>query len=242
MGVVAERTLLRAKVREKRREVLPRLRERVKQARKAQRQRLKQCKADCKAAERKAKKAATVARKKLEQHIKRAKKRAGAICKSCKVVDEKSVTELKNAVEALNKEMAEVEQLQKQAGALRSERGRKGGLAAAEKRQESDSQVIHNLGDNEELIALFKKIRRKIKGSKHRSRTEAFFEYVHDNPSVLDEFRAGRERKWEKEAEKMFAEREAPPCLDELADCRRALAEYEAAERFVAESQPEVPF
>jgi hypothetical protein len=242
MGVVAERRILKAQIKEKRREVLPRLRAAVKHAKKARSDRLKQCRKDCKDAQRKAKRAATEARKKLEQHIKRAQKKAFEICKSCKVVDDKSVDALQKSVAELDEAMKEVDKLRKQAGALRSEKGRAGGRKAAELRSESDSQVIHNLDDNEELIALFKKVRGKIKPTKHMSRTEAFFQFLHDTPEALDEFRAQRERKWEKEAERMFAEREAPPCLDDLEACRRELAEYKAAEKFIKETQPDIPF
>lgn len=242
MGIIAERRLLRAQIREKRREVLPKLKDAVKRARKARIERLKQCKRDCIAAERKAKKAAVEARKKLERHIRNTKKKANEICKSCAVIDEKSVDALKKAVDALNIEMAEVESLRKKAGSLRSERGKAGGLKSAEMRSESDSQVIHNLGDNEELIALFKKVRAKIKPTKRMTRTEAFFQFLHDTPEALDEFRASRERKWEKEAKKMYAEREAPACLDELNACQRELEEYKAAEKFLAEAETDVPF
>lgn len=242
MGIVAERKALQSQVREKRRTVLPKLRIAVKQARKARTERLKQCRKDCKAAERKAKRAATEARRKLEQHIKRAQQKAREVCTSCKTVDSKSVDKLQAALAELDAERKSIEEIRRKVAGMKSERGKKGGLRAAELRSESDSQVIHNLGDNEELIALFKKVRGKIKPTKRMTRTEAFFQYLHDTPEALDEFRAKRERKWEQEAERMFAEREAPPCIDELADCRRALAEYEAAEKFIAETQPDIPF
>lgn len=243
MSIVAQRRQLRSQIREKRREVLPKLRATVKWAKRQRAERLKQCRKDCKDAERKAKKAQTIARKKLEQYIKRAKKKASEVCRSCKVIDEKSVDALQSAVEALNKEMKEIQELRRKAGALKSERGRAGGRRAAELRTESDSQVIHNLGDNEELIALFKKVRKKIKATPRMTRTEAFFQFLHDNPEALDEFRAARERKWETEAERLFAERKPPPCTDELAACRRELAELKSAEKFLQEIDPkDVPF
>lgn len=239
MGIVAERKKLRAEIRDKRRTVIPALRAAVKQARKARVERLAQCKKDCKEAQRKARKAAIEARRKLEKHIRTAQKRASEVCASCKVVDDKAVDSLQKSVDALNVEVAEIAALRKRAGSLRSEKGRKGGLRSAELRSESDSQVIANLGDDREMIALFKKIKGKIKAGKRMSRTEAFFEYLHNHPEALEEFRAGREHRWEREAEKLFAEREAPPCLDELKQCRRELAELQAAEKFLSE---EVPF
>lgn len=239
-GIVAQRGQLRSAIREKRKEVIPKLRIAVKQAKQQRAARLRKCKADCKQAERRARKAATVARKKLELYIRRAKQKASEVCKSCKVIDDKAIDALQKSVEQLNTEMAEVKRLRAQAGALRSERGRAGGRRSAELRSESDSQVIHNLGDDEEMIALFKKVRGKIKATPYMSRTEAFFEWLHNNPEALDEFRSVRERKWEKEAERLYAEREPPSCSDELADCRRELNELKAAERFLADE--DVPF
>lgn len=242
LGVTAEKRRLRAEIREKRRTVIPRLRELVKHARRARTERLRRCKRDCKEAERKARKTAIEARRKLERHILKTKKRASEICSSCKVVDDKSVDALKQKVDALNVEMKEFDALKKRVGSLRSERGRKGGQKAAELKSESDSAVIFNLGDNEELIALFKKIRGKIKATKHMSRTEAFFEYVHNHPEALEELRSKREHKWERDAEKMFAERQPPPCLERLDQCQRELDELKSAEKFLSEAESDVPF
>lgn len=239
-GVVAQRKELRRQIREKRKVVIPKLRVTVKQARKQHAQRIRQCKLDCERAKRRAKKAATVARKKLEAYIQRAKRKAITVCSSCNEVNDKALDALQKSVDQLNAEMAEVKKLRLQAGALRSERGRAGGRRSAELRSESDSAVIHNLDDNEELIALFKKVRNKIKATPHMSRTEAFFEWLHNNPEALDEFRSSRERKWEKEAERMWSEREPPSCADELDACRRELDELKAAEKFIAEA--DVPF
>jgi len=125
-----------------------------------------------------------------------------------------------------------------------SERGRKGGRRAAELRAESDDEVIRNLGEDKLLIALFKKHRAKIKATKHRSRTEAFLEFVHDHPEELDELRAKKEREWEREAERIFRERQpgenGNSCWDDLGKCQRELAELKAAEKFLKEA--DVPF
>jgi hypothetical protein len=81
-------------------------------------------------------------------------------------------------------------------------------------------------------------VRGKIKKTKNKSRTEAFLEYVHDNPSELDELRAKQELKWEREAEKMYEERRAPDVLEDLESCKVELMRLKKAQRMVQE----VPF
>lgn len=123
---------------------------------------------------------------------------------------------------------------------LISERGRKGGRRAAELRAESDDEVVRNIGEDKLMVELFRKNRAKFKATKHRSRTEAFFEWLHDHPEELDELRSKKEIEWEKKAERMFQERQPEPDYDELERCQRELAELKSAEKFIAES--DVPF
>jgi hypothetical protein len=244
MSIVVERKSLKAEIQQRRKVVLPRLRKAVKGSQIAHRKRLKQCQSDCAAALRKAKQRATTARRKLEIAIRRAKQRARETCKACKVVDETGVNEIQASLEKLNKEKQEIDKLRAQAAMMISPRGRAGGRAAAEQRSESDDQVVRDLGDDKEMIALFKSVRAKIKPSKHRSRTEAFFEYLHDHPEALDELRAKREREWEGKAERLFKERQPDEngnsCWTDLTKCRRELDELKSAERFLKEA--EVPF
>lgn len=193
---------------------------------------------------RKARQRATVARRKLEKVIERAKQKARETCKSCKVIDARGLDEISRSLEALEKENREIASLRAQASMLISERGRAGGRKAAELRAESDDEVIRNIGEDKLMVELFKRNRSKIQASKHRSRTEAFFEWVHDHPEELDELRAKKERHWEKEAERMFRERQPDEngnsCWGDLQQCQRELSELKSAEKFLAES--EVPF
>lgn len=241
MSVATERRALQSQIRHKRKEVLPALRALVKKLEQNRKRRLKECKAECKTAEKKAKRAATVARRKLEQHIRRARKKAGSICKSCKLDDVKTLNAFQDALNDLNKERESIAQLQKKVSTMKSTRGRAGGRKSAEVQAESDDAVIFNLGENQELIGLFKSVRNKIKASSRRSRTEAFLEWVHDHPEELDAYRSKKQLQYEKEAKKLYREREAPPCIDRLEQCERELAELQAAEKFLEEAE-DVPF
>lgn len=241
MSIATERRALQSQIKHKRKEVVPKLRVLVKQLERDRKKRLRECKKECKAAQRKAKRASTVAKRKLEQHIKRARQKAGSVCKSCKFDDDKNLTAFQKALAELNKERESIEQLRKKVSTMKSTRGRAGGRKAAEIRAESDDAVIFNLGENRELIGLFKSVRRKIKASPRRSRTEAFLEWVHDHPEELDAYRSKKQLEYEKEAKRMYREREAPSCMEQLEQCERELAELQAAEKFLEEAD-DVPF
>ena len=241
MSIATERKALQSQIREKRKVVVPKLKALVKQTKADRKKRLRECKKECAAAKRKARRASTVARRKLEQHIQRARKKATEVCKVCKVDDQKHLDKLEKALQDLEVERQLIGELRRKASTMKSTRGVAGGRKSAEVRAESDDAVIFNLGDNQDLIGLFKSVRRKIKASPRRSRTEAFFEYVHDHPEELDAYRSKKQREYEKEAERLYREREAPACTEQLAQCERELAELQAAEKFLAEAE-DTPF
>jgi hypothetical protein len=54
---------------------------------------------------------------------------------------------------------------------------------AAERRSESDDEVRGNIPP--ELVHLFNKVRRSIKGNTRKSRTEAFLQYAEENPGEI---------------------------------------------------------
>ncbi len=74
---------------------------------------------------------------------------------------------------------------------------------ARERAQESDAAVLANI--DPELAPLWHKVKRQIRGGPHRSRTEAFLEWVEENP---DEVWAMREAEAAKAMEKLHRERE----------------------------------
>ena len=55
--------------------------------------------------------------------------------------------------------------------------------SSAERAQESDDEVKHNLPPA--LVKVFAKIRKQVKGSPRRTRTEAFLEWVEENPGEV---------------------------------------------------------
>jgi hypothetical protein len=55
--------------------------------------------------------------------------------------------------------------------------------SSTERRQESDDEVVRNLPAA--LVGVFDKVRRQVKGSPRRTRTEAFLEWVEENPGEV---------------------------------------------------------
>lgn len=85
---------------------------------------------------------------------------------------------------------------------------------AAEKRQESDEEVVYDLSAHHpELVPIFRSMARQIKGSPKMSRTEAMLHWAHDNPDELMALRAAAEERELAEAirEHEAAERAAHP-------------------------------
>lgn len=69
----------------------------------------------------------------------------------------------------------------KRSAAFARNRNRRPGLRkSAERRAESDDEVRHNIPPH--LIGLFNRVRKGIKGSARKSRTEEFLEYVEEHP------------------------------------------------------------
>jgi hypothetical protein len=64
-----------------------------------------------------------------------------------------------------------------------------GRVSAAERRQESDGEVLANI--DPALVPLWNRIGRKIRGSSRQSRTEAFLHYAHEHPREVIEAQEG---------------------------------------------------
>jgi hypothetical protein len=62
-------------------------------------------------------------------------------------------------------------------------RERKERPTAKERQGESDDAVRHNIPP--ELVALFERVKRQIRGSEHMSRTEDFLHYAEENPAEV---------------------------------------------------------
>lgn len=241
MSIVQERNILRAEIKQRKREVLPRLRTAVTRAKQKRKQRIKDCEKFCLQKKKESQQRSVALKKRFSALLKRLHKKADIACKACKTAaSDEGYKRVQEALEALDKETQELKAMRSKADRMKSARGRKGGLKAAEVRAESDDEVIFNLGENQELIGLFKKIRRKIKKSPKRSRTEAFFEYVSDHPEELDEFRAKKEREYEKEAVKLYQDLTEEQYKElSLEACQRELEKLRRAEELAVQ---EVPF
>ena len=103
----------------------------------------------------------------------------------CRSEQEDMRGEVRRLVEAaqleISRERREREGLRKlEKGAKASARAGRPTVTRAERRSEDDEAVLANL--DPELHALFHRVKRSIKGSDRMSRTEAFLQYVHDNP------------------------------------------------------------
>jgi len=55
--------------------------------------------------------------------------------------------------------------------------------SSAERRQESDDEVVRNLPAS--LVGVFNKVRRQVKGGPRTTRTEAFLQWVEENPGEV---------------------------------------------------------
>lgn len=242
-SIPQQRRALRAEVRRRKREVLPKLRDRVRLAKARRKKRIARCKVDAKRAIKRAEREAKKAQAEIRKQLRVAKRKANQVGSACRISARgEGIERVEKAIQALSAELEKIRELAHKAATMRSSRGRAGGLRAAELRGEADDRVRFNIGDDPYLLALFEKVKRQIKASPFRTRTEAFFEYVHDNPEALDEVRAKKEREYEREAERLFAERAAtdPAALEE-AELELELERLYQAERW-ADNGAEVPF
>lgn len=203
LSVGQRRRKLRMLARERQSDVIPALREAIKGAKKHRRDRLKACASQCKARKARLAKAADNARAQLRVRIDKLKETTRAACKSCRVTKPADLDRLEALLGQLDAERHEIARLRRLA-AHKSEHGKAGGKRSAELRAESDEEVQRNIGDDPLLLAAWDKYKRTIKPAPHRTRSEAFLEWVHDNPGALAEVQAATERQYDQEAEAML--------------------------------------
>lgn len=198
---------MRAEAKRRTREVLPQLRAAIRAAKYGRKHRETDCKREARnelaALHRRAKKA----RASLRARVAKLETRLRDSVKACRTAGRtEQHAELERALDALRAEREAIAELKRQARAVRSDKGRKGGQRAAEKRAESDEDVERELPNDDAWREAWRKLRARIKATPHRSRAEAFFEYIHDHPHELDEARARKEREYEADAERLFEE------------------------------------
>ncbi len=167
-----------------RRETIRDLRARIRDARARRRQTLKQVRHHCRAARcrlrDRIKALKLQAREKLRAEIAAMRAQAREQCKS-RVARVRELGGTKIQIEraalrhqqALNAEIARTEGRMRKAHA-RSEK---------EQREESDDEVRGNLPP--ELLAVFERVKRSIRGNRRLSRTEAFLHWAEENPDEV---------------------------------------------------------
>lgn len=163
--------------RKKRRSVLVELRERLKAARLARRAAIAGAKKTC----RDARAAARAKAAELEAQAKAERAKARGTCadgRESADVARASVKLSRAELEGETKHQRDMRRIEI-ANKARSKSARK----AREKRDESDDEVRQNIPSD--LIPLFERVKRGIKGSARISRTEAFLQYAEENPSEM---------------------------------------------------------
>lgn len=105
------------------------------------------------------------------------------------------------AVERRRAELAEEKRLQRQLERA-SHKATRLRATYRERRQEDDDAVRSNLP--RELAPVFERVRRHIKGSRHRTRTEAFLEWAQEHPEDVLAYQGDET---DREVERLIAER-----------------------------------
>ena len=241
-AITDRRRELRQEARERQKETIPKLRALVRDRKAARRKRLAKCRADCKRMRGKVQRDALRARELLRARIKKAKLVARDACGLCKVsATDRGLDELDRAFGKVQAEREAIAELRRRAAQLTDPRGRAGGRRSAEVRAESDDEVRRNVADDPDLAALWDSTNKlQFKRTRHRSRTEAFLEHVHDNPEDLDELRAKQDAQYDREAEELFAKWPRDETVGKMTDAQLAevMADLDRADVLAEDAAP----
>ena len=200
-AVTLERRRLRSEAAARQRTALRLLKVRVRKARVARAKHMRDIRAACVREQKKITRAAERARAQLRARIAKARDKAERVCKACKVdARESDLEALDRALADVQSERETIRAMRVKARGLRDERGRAGGRRSQELRRESDHQVEVNIADPAHR-ALWDRVKSRIKATPRMSRTEAFFQYLHDHPESVYESQQGTEEQWLREAE-----------------------------------------
>lgn len=246
-SIVQRRRELRLEARERQQSVVPKLRAAVRQARKDRTKRLSRIRSRCKRRASRVSTDAQRAREQLRERIAATRAKARELCALAKVrASDEELRKLERAIEALQREREAIADLRRRASRLKSSRGRAGGVRSAELRAESDDEVRRDIGDDPTLLAVWERVKGKIRPGARRSRTEAFWEYLHDHPEAVNEEIARSEERWAKEAEELLGGRIARAPRGDLEELEAYGAELDNGERLIMEHETrrpaEVPF
>lgn len=172
-------------LRKRARDRLRQLRQLVREAKQQRRARLRQVTVNCRAARTAITRRAKAARERLRRSIERTRLKARDVCTAARGEAQAQTLELLDrALGALEAERIEQHRNRlwaKPASAMLG-RGRGAGAGggraqARERGQESDSEVEANI-DDPAMLLVWRAVKHRIKPSKRRSRTEAFFEWA----------------------------------------------------------------
>lgn len=185
--------------------MLPVLRKSIKRTKARKAKRLTNCKREAEKARARYRASALRARNGLTTRLAALRDKLKAASNKCRGrARADALAELDRALAAIDQEREAIAALRRKAAQLRDSSKRAGGLRAAELRAESDEEVQRELPDDPAWHEAWRSVRSKIQATPHRSRTEAFFEYVHDHPTVIDQARAKLEHRYELEADALF--------------------------------------
>lgn len=235
---MATKKELQAEIRRHKKEVLPKLREALKAAKREKKKRVRACRDQAARGLAELRKKQKQARAKLAVHLRKLDKQFEAGLNLCiREESARALDKVEDVTRKIAEEREEIMRLRRLADAAVSPVRRAAGRRAAEKRMESEDEVRRNL-ETPALRELWELKKAKVRGSKYRTRTEAFLDWVHDHPEALEELQHKAERKHEAEIAKAFEERAAGRTCDiELDDCQRELERLREALR-LAEQVP----
>lgn len=175
-------------LKQKDREKLTQLQESLAQARATKRQRLRDVRDQCRADQRRISEAAMAKRAELSAAVRAEREQAKGSCSlargHARATGTEGVEKVKRVLGEERTEQRRLKLYEKPREAFLGKRSKRAGIAvAAERRTESDDEVRANLGPD--MLPVFEKVKRSIHATPRMTRTEAFLQFVHDNPHVV---------------------------------------------------------
>lgn len=200
----------------------------LKEARTEKRSKMKEARTACKVDREKTKESSRTAYKRIVEKARSKREAARAAARSrCSAGVQKVVNEYDPKVKKGSGELADERkhqrEIQRIEAANKDREKKRPRKTAGERLAEADQEVVQNLPP--ELIPVWHHFKDKVKGSKRRSRYEAFMDFLHDRPEAIEfvqrRIEQDTEKKLAKQQAKYYAERgyhlrktEPPPAPD----------------------------
>jgi hypothetical protein len=178
------------------------------EARKAKQSAMKEARSSCKVDREKTKESSRASYKKTVEKARSKREAARAEARSrCSSGVQKVVETYDPKVKKSGAELSEEQKHQREIkrieAANKDREKKRPKKSAGERLHEADQEVVQNLPP--ELIPVWHHFKDKVKGSKRRSRYEAFMDFIHDHPEAIDFV----QQRIEKETEKKLAREQA---------------------------------